>query len=571
MNLKDSPFQKGLYMRVPKGTPLLSRWGHDKTEELTKRDVIVEISGTALPNSDQMLTVQELRDRDARQRALHMQQGEEQDAISIDVHYPPVTYPASRGQPAWTQEGYTRRQVDPAREAEWEAMWKRFRAEDEAIVKEYSALGYSRYSQEEVLVGWSKDNNWTKAKYLELAEKPEARKKEPKVNLRQQMVPKSRWEFTQDVDIYYGAPNPAYNKIVDDWDKANPRPVNPHGRMTDAQQQAWQATWQAHGQARHDMQVAAKKAVGEYTPTLYRSIKAGDVFEITDKFSSYWNPYGWAGEKYGNSAVVTFDGESGSQMLEYSMIKDAIKAVSIPTVKAFVLRHKTTGQFYKTYEYDGYHKEGQPYKLEYGDTFMKGKRWDNLGKAKTSILMMTGYYENLPGADAALPEWGGGGASMTKEQLEEFDLVEFDKLSRKEVGIVPEFAEWFKRSWELRALTVKYGSSVRTAYKALEKSKLLDTQKGMAVFTVTDQDDIDNIGYYSDDKTAVTAEEQANIDTAIASTMMKKGTYKKATDHKSVAVTFPSKGAAMMFKLAYFGKLKVTILDLETLTEAVDG
>jgi hypothetical protein len=191
-----------------------------------------------------------------------------------------------------------------------------------------------------------------------------------------------------------------------------------------------------------------------------------------------------------------------------------------------------------------------------------------LGRAKTSILTMTGYYKDLPGADESLPEWGGGG--KTFNMTSDWELVKFDKLGRKEIGPVADFHEWFATSWRLRALTVQFGSSVRTAYKALEKANLLDTQKGMIVFTETDEDKLDNAGVYGD-KSAISKEEQELINQAIESTKMKKGTYKKATDIKSVAVSFPTKGAAMMFKLAYNGKLKSHVLDLETLTEAVDG
>jgi hypothetical protein len=568
MNLKNSPFQRGLYMRVPKGTPLINRWGHETNVELTKRDVVVEISSTMMPEADAMLTAEELRDRQIGLHNLAEKHRKEREAFTVEVHYPAVTYPASRGAPAWTQAAFSRHQLDPAREAETTEMWHRQQEEVQALAKEYTDLGNSRYSFDEVLVGWSNDNKWAKAKDLELAEKPEARKKEPKVNLRQQMVPKSRWEFKQDVDIYYGARNPAYDAIVDAWDKANPRPVYQHRSMTQAQQQAHSAAFQKHGHDREAMREAANKSVGEFTPILYRNIKAGEVFEVTGKFNSFFYPHGWGGQSYGNAAEVVFDGESVTKHLEYSMIKDAIQAVSIPTVKAYVLRHKTTGLFYKTYQYDYDHRSSKEFELEYGDTFMKGKKWDNLGKAKTSILMMTGYYEGLPGADAALPEWSGGGASMSKNQLEQFDLVEFDKLSRKEIGVVAEFEAWFKRSWELRALTVKYGSAVRTTYKALEKSKLLDKQKGMVVFTVTDQDKIDNIGYYSDDKSALTEEDKDEIKLATAS--MAKGTFKTAIDHKSMAVSFPNKGAAMMFKLSYNGNLKVSVIDLDEMKEAVN-
>lgn len=579
MNLKDSPFQKGLYMKVPKGTPLISRWGHDKEVELTKRDVVVEISDTALPSADKMLTIEEMRQRDQRFRDLDAQHAKDRDALCVTVHYPARTVPNGRGGQTYTYEAYDRREIDPEKEAEWTACWKANRKAHDAIVQEYVALGESRFSQDEVMVGWATNNKWAAAKHLEIAEKPEARKKEPKVNLRQQMVPKSRWKFTQDVTITYGAPNPAYHKIVDAWDKANPRPDHRHTNDP-VKEKANNASYQQWHVDREAMRQAAQANPGEYVQMPYRVIKAGDIMTVVGKFNSYWNPYGWSGQRYTNSAEVVFDGEKDVQFLEYSMIKDFIEAESIPTVDVWVLRHKPTGKYYLgpdyskgNYRWKSYYDEDN--NLDDGveaqemvETFMKGKKWDNLGRAKTSILTITGYYKDLPGADESLPEWGGGG--KTFNMTSDWELVKFDKLGRKEIGPVADFHEWFATSWRLRALTVQFGSSVRTAYKALEKANLLDSQKGMIVFTETNEDKLDNAGIYGD-KSAISKEEQELINQAIESTKMKKGTYKKATDIKSVAVSFPTKGAAMMFKLAYNGKLKSHVLDLETLTEAVDG
>jgi hypothetical protein len=568
MDLTDSPFRKGLYMKVPKGTPLISRW-YGTSKETTSKEVIVEISDVALPSAEDMLTQQEKDERQRRIGALQEEFETLRKSLSHKVHYPATTH--SRGGQTWTQQAYDRWEILPEKEKEFEKAWKADNKAQHAIHDEYTKLGESRYTPDDVLVGWSKNNKWAQARHLEIAEKPEARKKQPKVNLRQQMVDKSRWKFTQDVDIYYGAPNGAYHAHIDKWDKANPRPD--HNHCDNNAHQNWYT-------AREAMRKNAQETLGEYTPKLYRSIKAGEIFTVRGKFNTYFNPNGWHGQRYGNVAEVQFDGEDKLVGLEYSMIKDFIEAESIPTVDVWCLRHKPTGRFYLApdyskgnyrwknhYEEDANEDNGVDHQ-EMVDTFMKGKKWDNLGKAKTSILMMTGYYDGLPGADESLPEWGGGG--KTFHMTEDWELVKFDKLARQEIGPVEDFHDWFKRSWELRELTVKYGSSVRTAYKALEKANLLDSQKGMVVFTETDEEKLDNVGYHGD-TTAISKEEQALIDAAIKSTQMKKGTYKKATDFRSVAVTFPNKGAAMMFKLAYNGKLKTTILDLETLKEAVDG
>jgi hypothetical protein len=586
MNLADSPFQKGRYMKVPKGTILISPWGHsqDKTET-TSREAIVEISDVALPNPNGKLTDEEKATRAQRLEAIDAALGAKRLALSHEVHYPAQTFGA--GTPnAYTRPAYTSVEIHPDNRQAWQDAWRESRKAEKAVTEEYKALGVSRFTPDDVMVGWSKGKKWASARDLQIAEKPEARKKQPKVNIRQQMVDKSRWKFTQDVDIYYGMANPVFDKHIADWDKANPRPERPIAShnvySNDAEYADWKAkddaftaAWEAHHQARADMRAAAEANIGEFTPVLYRKIKAGEVFTVCGKFNTYFHPHGWSGQKYGNTAIVQFDGEDKVVGLEYSMIKDFIEAEAVPTVDVWVLRHKPTGTYYKgpdfskgNYRWKDHYEDGNGIDYqEMVDTFMKGKKWDNLGRAKTSILTITGYYQDLPGADESLPEWGGG--AKTFHMTDDWELVKFDKLARREIGPVDDFHDWFKNSWRLRSLTVQFGSSVRTAYKALEKANLLESQKGMIVFTETDEDKLSNVGAYGD-KTAVSEEELDLIDAAIASANMKKGTFKKAVDHKSVAVTFPSKGAAMLFKLAYSGQLKTTVLDLETLTEAVD-
>ena len=121
----------------------------------------------------------------------------------------------------------------------------------------------------------------------------------------------------------------------------------------------------------------------------------------------------------------------------------------------------------------------------------------------------------------------------------------------------------------MRELTVKYGSSVRAVYKALEKANLLDTQKGIAVFTCVDEEKLDQVGYWGD-RTALTDQDKAEIDAAISSIGANKKTYKKAIDSKSAAVSFATKSAAMMFKLSYQGSLKISIIDFEEMKETID-
>lgn len=427
------------------------------------------------------------------------------------------------------------------------------------------------------LVHWSNDRKAALDTAVELVEAPAPRKKpEVKINKRQQMVNKSRWKFTETRDILGIVESPNY------WPTIHAVNADPNFERPDWDHQNQKASQAAmvEWQSRREAEIARLCPEGQYIEAVIYRAKAGEIIEVEGKFQKSWSG------KNGDIFVAKLEGGSTTRF-PYKSVEPYIEAESIPTVDIYVLRNKASGEFYKSSEYNeeatkvaqeaakargeklyGIWHEHAVYDPVTVESFMKAKHFDNLGRAKTQILMMTGYYDGLPGADESLPEWAGG--SGFKMNTDEWELVQFDKLARKEVGVVQDFAEWYKRSWELRELTVRYGSSVRTAYKALEKANLLDSQKGMVVFTETDEEKLDNAGYHGD-KTAISDEEKALIDAAIASTQMKKGTFKKAVDLKSIAVTFPNKGAAMMFKLAYNGKLKTTILDLETLTEAVDG
>ena len=402
MNINDSPFKKGLYVKVPKGTPLYkSPWNLASTET-SSRDVVVEISDVMIPDTENLLTRDEREARSQELSDLDTKFKNDQQPLYVKVLYPAVSYPASRGSanPHVVPAHYRDEIPDENRDA-WNKLLDAHREQQENILQRYLSLAYSRLSADDLLILWSSNKKVTRAKYVELAEKPEARNKQPKVNLRQQMVPKSRWKFIQDVDIFYGQENPKFVDHVEAWDKANPRPTDDYSSQ--AARQKSSQDFQKWVVDRDKMRTAAAKSIGEFSPKLYRSIKAGDVITVTDKFRSFFMPNGWAGQRYGNVAVVMFDNETVEQGLEYNLIKDYIEAESIPIVKQFVLRHKTTGRYYKGYEWDGtYNSNGDT--LEYADTFMKGKRWDNLGKAKTSILMMTGYYEGLPDADI-MPDW----------------------------------------------------------------------------------------------------------------------------------------------------------------------
>lgn len=390
-----------------------------------------------------------------------------------------------------------------------------------------------------------------------------------KINKRQQMVPKSRWKLTQDVVIMFKAPNPEVDRLRAAWEKANPRPLHTGGTMDEDMK--WRGVMIAYRTSLEDK-------LGAEIDFEVRECKAGEIFTVVDKFQTY-NPYHILDKTSGAITIIMFDGGSTAVRARYKQLEPIIEADSIPTVHVYVLRNKETGQFFKGTEWnEAKTKEAQKvaglpnavwhqasvYDAIWVEQFMKAKHFTDLGKAKSSILEMTGYYHNLPGSEN-LPEWMGHPASF--EFTEDYDLVKFDKLARNEVETV-DIWDWYQQTLRLRELTVKYGSSVRTCYKELEKKNLLETQSGMLVFTTSETKPIH--GYTTGHHEEITTQDRAEINQAITTAGFKKGAFKKAEDHKSMAISFANKGAAMLFRLSYKGNLAATVIDLAEMREAVE-
>lgn len=547
-------FTKRGHMRVPKGTPLLTyqRVGQNTVlgehGEVTKREAVVEIKDFHYVESwNDKLTAEE--------QAEYERLSDENRQALYAIH-------AKYRTQSWTcpRTGAVHENYDvpiELKEKYSNELTENYR-QDEEIKKRFEDLGYSRFVFDDIVVSWGSDYKKAWLRYMEPVEKSEVKTRKTTINKRQQMVNKSRWKFTETRDIKGIIENPKFWPAIHavnadpnfdrpDWDHTNPQAS-----------QAALAAWQS----RRDLEIARLCPEGQYIEAVIYQAKAGEIIEVEGKFQKSWSG------KNGDIFVAKLE-NGNTTRFPYKSVESYLEPESIPTVKIWVLREKSSGKFYHSSEYDrsaSILSGKDVYDPILVDNFMKAKHFDSLGRAKTQILMMTGYYNGLAGAEEALPEWAGGGGFVLDDKWE---LVEFDKLNRQEVGVVPNFQEWYKRSWELRSLTMRYGSSVRSCYKELEKANLLDQQKGMLVFTVTDEDALDNLGYYGD-RSAVTEEDKAAVDAAIKAAGLKKGQFKKSQDAKSVAVSFPNKGAAMLFKLGYSGNLKTTVIDLEEMKEAVD-
>lgn len=392
--------------------------------------------------------------------------------------------------------------------------------------------------------------------------------------LRQQMVKGSKWRVLKDFDIICSIDNPDFlkevHRIRDEAEKLFPDPPPTYlgvarvvvvgGHRNDN----WKKR-REYGDAE-----VAKLTIPSRIPHTLAVFKADEVFEVTDKFTQYYSSRWDLRPPEGVAAMwvpiaIERNGETKKGLIPFGSLKGMIEPDSIPTVDIYVLRDNATGKFYGGETYLGNGPNGYQYATDYVSDFMKAKRFDNVGRAKTSILSMTGYYQDLPGSEN-VPEWVEYGRGGSKNDFKDtWELVKFDKLARREMEII-ELQTWYKHAWELRALTVKYGSAVRALYKDLEKRKELDAYKGMVVFY---KDDLDH-AYYGD-RTAFTDDDVEEINTALTQAGLMKGKFRKAKDFSTLAVSFSDASAAMLFKLSYNGSLRSQVINLVTMKEVVDA
>lgn len=539
----NCPFKVGDQIDVPKGLALFSRYG---SPDITKRASTASIKNIFLEK--QWVEYLNPTDRAAYEAAM-LADREEWNRIDDSFRS-------------------ANRRIEEENYEAWSKAMDDHRDKTQDIYDKYEKLAYPNLTAHDYIVTWG-SHNQARADQLTKSTKAQAPKKQAKLSLRQQMVKGSKWKVLKDQIIMSRLRNPEIDKRLDAYRQLNPEPqswipvqVTRGGQTYQAQQQnpVW-STWRT---AFNEEQKRVHDAVDYYIDDPYVEIKADTIFEVTDKTQQSWYR-SYQHETFSVVVPVKRVGGSGKVFyLPIDQLKDNIVMEGpMPTVPVFVLRHKPTGKYYKGTSYTG--RRGQ-YGVDFSDTAMSGKQFTDVGKAKSSVLSATGYYDGLPGSEN-LPEWMGGPKMLDFNG--DYELVEFDKLTRAEQQVI-DLMPWFERTWQLRELTMKFGSSVRKVYNELEKKELLETQKGMIVFTVTDEDKLDEVGYWGD-RTALTDEDKEEIDKALATANLKKGSFRRATDHCSCAISFPNKGSAMLFKLGYTGNLKVSVLDLEDLKEAVDG
>lgn len=280
-------------------------------------------------------------------------------------------------------------------------------------------------------------------------------------------------------------------------------------------------------------------------------IPAGTEIEIVDKFTTYGPSY-----LDGLWVPIAYPGYKQRLVLFSELNQDPEQVGEAEVIPVFYIWDTVEKKYYSGYDYD-YHKS-RNMDITYTDKLSKAKSFKMLNLARTHALIQSGYYADLPETWGQIPDWMQSNKAF--DIPDTWEIVKINKLTKQVIERI-ELVDTFKRTWKLRALTVKYGSAVRAVYSALEKKKELDNFSAMLSFSLGKDKD----GYFRDD-------DIPEVEKDAIKELLKQFDKKDIKIHKSAtgfAVGAKDATTAMMVKLAYEGSLECALIDFDKMGEVV--
>jgi hypothetical protein len=390
------------------------------------------------------------------------------------------------------------------------------------------------FNMNSTFVFWG-SSNFVDAVDVELVTEEAKPRKEAKISLNRQMILGSEWRFTQDVDVMKKVLNP---KFYDGQYAVllKLRAENFAGDFSDESERRLIAS-----------------GVPKFFDVLWASVKAGETFVVNGKVRPGYHTGA------GMIADVKFRGKDVEIPLDG--IKDRVKAVSIPDAVYYTLRDETTGLYFKRFEAMWDHNAQKVVMTECQmDKRTKAKRYKDINAVRLSIIGWCGYRDGLPSEEDAA-EWFTESVTMMPLPAT-WRAVAHDKFTN-EVREVIDLGPWYKRLFELRELTVKYGSAARNLFKKLDdKGETAEFRYLLTVRNlVTSQ--------YGSTAAVMTDEQKAEFDAILKVMGVKKADMRKVTNAHSCAACFRNDAAAAVARLTYKGELALSVVDMETLQEIV--
>lgn len=296
---------------------------------------------------------------------------------------------------------------------------------------------------------------------------------------RNQMVLKSKWRFTRDVEISIWMDSPAYTALC------NSRPEARNYQQNVAYE-AWRKEldrFEKSGDSQvlvvvakifagAEIEVAGKIAAAQ---TYYKKHKDSDGLLVPtklatpDKFEFYSQKK--PGDRFYRHPLASY---SGDYEFPLRQIFDAIEPLEVPETIVYVLRDSATGELFGGWKtVREYSRDGQYYTDRATDDpkmvtkLSSAKKYTTSSAVKASIREFTGYNTGLDNnVDSADAYWAVGGEKKM-DLPPTWEMVAFDKVSGTEKKVI-DVQNWFNSSKRLRVLTQNFGSAVRGVYKKAE-------------------------------------------------------------------------------------------------------
>ena len=301
--------------------------------------------------------------------------------------------------------------------------------------------------------------------------------------------------------------------------------------------------------------INVKRAVKMDVLEVSEILPIGTLLTIQGKFTTHgpgWSKGFWfraTTETHAKELWLCFDDVKGN--IELSQAG--------PEVAIFVLYDTARKEYYGSYDYNRSERDPQTwvYTMIYSSKLTQAKKYKRLADVRASMLVASGYYENLPATWGSLPDWMQGGKAFDVPRT--WVIHKIDKLSKKLLEEI-ELLDTFDRSWKLRTLTLKYGPATRTVYSDLEKKKKLEQYTAIVIFNTKEGL---ALSHYIDEE--VSKEDLDAVNEVLAN--FDKKTVHRVAGTSQIAVGVKDYETAVMLKLSYTGNLIVNIIDLVTMTE----
>lgn len=374
----------------------------------------------------------------------------------------------------------------------------------------------------------------------------------------QQMVEKSVWRVTKTIDIHIPITNPAHTAEF----------TRLSGVM-----RASGLPWQEQ-QAQHT-EAMRKAGLPELIEIPYLRLEEGTEIVVAGKRTQFiyfgdGYDYRYAGNSFlypfkvpASGATWIGDVRHKSMMIPYDRIGEHIEAVHVPLTRAWVLRDRETGNFFKEAD-SRWRGDALDNRIVMVPTYKEARKFKDLGLLKTSIMDWTGYHAGMPeNVNDRRPDWMQYGSTDKIADLPPtFEAVCYDKYTKELLPDTTDIQEWNRRLWKLRDLTINYGSIVRKLYNDIDKKGEVEQFSYiLALRTPIDE----KFAYIREFE----PEEIAAFEEIIERSELTRKDMRRGRNDHSIAVAVRDPDIAFQMKMFYGGPLRMSVLNMRTLEEEV--